>query len=309
MPFSLAKTIGLTKVGTVFRTSLLARAFAGGFVATHIPIIALMAYVATGADVNAGAVLLVALLATVLGTGIAFLVMHHLVAPIGFLAKDLRRYRQEGTLPALTKTRADDIGRLTDEIRDLIGALEDRMARLRRQAFSDSLTGLGNRRWLSENAATEIARAKRDRRPLSVIAFDLDHFKRVNDEYGHETGDEVLIAVAEAAKPVLRPYDLLARIGGEEFCAVLPATDQRGAHLIAERLRSEIAAIALASLAGHRITASFGVHEAQLQTQRFRDMLRQADQRLYEAKRAGRNRVHPDRSATHALLAGSPVRS
>ena len=308
MAFSRTKTFTLTGIRTLFRTSLLARAFAGGFVATHIPIMALMAFVASGAEVSARAVLLITLLATVLGTGIAFLVMHHLLAPIGFLAKDLRRYRQEGKLPALTKTRADDIGRLTDEIRDLIGALEDRMARLRRQAFSDALTGLGNRRWLTENAATEIERAKRDRKPLSVIAFDLDHFKRVNDAYGHETGDEVLIAVAEAAKPVLRPYDLLARIGGEEFCAVLPATDQRAAHIIAERLRSEIAAITLASLEGHRITASFGVYEAQLPTQRFRDMLRQADQRLYEAKRAGRNCVHPDRSAAHAQLAGSPAR-
>jgi diguanylate cyclase (GGDEF)-like protein len=301
-------SLRLTKIGTVFKTSLLARAFAGCFVATHIPIIALMAYVASGANLSARAMLLITLLATLLGTAIAFLVMHHLLSPIGRLAKDLGRYRQEGQLPALTKTRADDIGRLTDEIRDLIGALEDRMARLRRQAFSDALTGLGNRRWLSEHATTEIARAKRDRSALSVIAFDLDHFKRINDEYGHEAGDEVLMAVAEAAKPVLRPYDLLARIGGEEFCAILPGTDQRGAYAIAERLRSEIASIRLDSLQGHRITASFGVHEAQLPMQRFRDMLRHADQRLYEAKRAGRNRVHPDRTAALAQLAGSPAR-
>lgn len=294
-------------IATTLRTSLLARAFAGGFVATHIPIIALMAYVAGGGPVDARAILLIVLLATVLGTTIAFAVMHHLLAPIGLLARDLRRYRQEGKLPALTRTRADDIGRLTDETRDLIGALEDRMARLRRQAFSDALTSLGNRRWLVENAATEIARAKRERAPLSVIAFDLDHFKRINDAYGHEAGDEVLIAVAEAARRILRPYDLLARIGGEEFCAVLPGTDQRGAHAIAERLRGEIAAIALPSLQGHAVTASFGVHEGQLPGQRFREMLRHADERLYEAKRAGRNRVRPDRGAALAPLRGWPV--
>lgn len=300
-------SLSLSGIASVVRTSLLARAFAGSFVATHVPIVALLAYAASGAPVSMRAVLLTVLLATLLGTAIAFLVMHHLLAPIGLLAGDLRRYRQEGTLPALTKTRADDIGRLTDEIRDLIGALEDRMARLRRQAFSDALTGLGNRRWLSENASAEIARAKRERLPLSVIAFDLDHFKHINDQYGHDVGDEVLVAVAEAARVVLRPYDLLARIGGEEFCALLPGTDQRGAHLIAERLRSQIAAISLASLRGRIVTASFGVHEAQLPAQRFREMLRQADERLYEAKRAGRNRVNPDRSAALAQLSGWPA--
>lgn len=296
----------LPKLTSVFKTSLLARAFAGCFVATHIPIIALMAYVATGAAISSTAVLVITLLATLLGTAIAFSIMHHLLTPVGQLAKDLRRYRQEGRLPALAKSRQDDLGRLTDEIRDLIGALDDRMARLKRQAFSDPLTGLGNRRWLSENAATEIARAKRERGTLSVIAFDLDHFKRVNDEYGHEAGDQVLIAVAEAAKPVLRPYDLLARIGGEEFCALLPGTDQRGAQLIAERLRSAISSIALTDLRGRCVTASFGVYEAQLPQQRFREMLRRADERLYEAKRAGRNRVHPDRSIAIAQLVGLP---
>lgn len=296
-------------IATTLKTSLLARAFAGSFVATHVPIIALMAYLAGGGQVGARAVLLIVLMATVLGTAIAFFVMNHLLAPIGQLARDLRRYRQEGKLPALTRTRADDVGRLTDEIRDLIGALEGRMAQLRLQAFSDALTGLGNRRWLAENAATEIARAKRERTPLSVIAFDLDHFKRINDAYGHEAGDEVLIAVAEAARRILRPYDLLARIGGEEFCALLPGTDQRGAHAIAERLRGEIAAIALPSLQGHAVTASFGVHEGQLPAQRFREMLRHADERLYEAKRAGRNRVRPDRGAALAPLRGWPARS
>lgn len=296
-------------IASLLRTSLLARAFAGGFVATHIPILALMAYVAGGGTVSARPMLLIVLMATVLGTAIAFGVMHHLLTPIGLLERDLRRYRQEGTLPTLTRTRGDEIGRLSDEIRNLIGALEERMGRLRRQAFSDALTGLGNRRWLAENAATEIARAKRERAPLSVIAFDLDHFKRINDAYGHDAGDEVLIAVADAARRILRPYDLLARIGGEEFCALLPGTDQRSAHAIAERLRGEIAAIALPSLQGHVVTASFGIHEAQMPAQRFREMLRHADERLYEAKRAGRNRVCPDRSAALAPLRGWPAQA
>ncbi len=281
----------LSDIRAYLGSSLLARAFSGCFIATHVPIIVLIAYVASGAPVSPRAVLVIILLATLVGTAMAFVFMRHLLLPIGHLARDLRLYRLEGRVPALAKSREDDIGHLTDEVRDLIGALEDKIAGLKSQAFSDTLTGLGNRRWLAEIAGTEIARARRDGRPLSVVVFDLDHFKRINDDFGHEAGDEVLIAVAETARRVLRPYDLIARLGGEEFGAFLPGTDLKDAILIAERLRAEITGLRLDRLEGRPVTASFGIHAADVANEQFKAMLSAADEHLYKAKRAGRNQV------------------
>lgn len=281
----------IPNIRAYLRSSLLAQAFAGCFVATHVPIISIVAYVASGANVSVRAILAITLLATLAGTAFAFVVMRHLLLPVGEIARNLRSYRLEGRIPRLIKARDDDVGRLTDEVRALINALEDKMTRLKRQAFSDMLTGLGNRRWLAEAVSVEIARARREQRPLSVIVFDLDHFKRINDDFGHDVGDEVLLAVAETSKRVLRPYDLVARLGGEEFCAFLPATSLKEALPIAERLREGIASLQIDALQGRRVTASFGVHEADVVREQFKDMLRTADQYLYQAKGAGRNQV------------------
>lgn len=274
-----------------FRSSLIAQAFAVCFVATHTPILILGAYVASGARVSGTAVLVITLLATLLGTAISFVMMRQLLMPLKTLAGDLRRYRTDHVVPKFPAPRNDDIGELRSESERLIAALEEQLARLKGQAFSDVLTGLGNRRWLTEVAAGEIARARREKKPVAIVIFDLDHFKRVNDEFGHEVGDEVLIATAEVARRTLRPYDLVARLGGEEFCAILPATTLREATAIAERLRAGIAAVRLESLGGHAFTASFGVHEADPLREQFRGMLRIADENLYAAKAAGRNRV------------------
>ncbi len=280
-----------TQIREFFSSSLLAQAFAGCFVATHVPIISIAAYVASGATISAQAILVIILLATVAGTAFAFVVMRHLLQPVGELARGLKSYRIEGRIPRLAKQRNDDVGQLTDEVRALINTLEEKLNRLKRQAFSDTLTGLGNRRWLAEVVGSEIARSRREQKALSVIVLDIDHFKSINDAFGHDAGDEVLVAIAEVAKRVLRPYDLVARLGGEEFCAFLPGTNLKEAAQIAERLRSTIAELRLEALKGRRITASFGVHEANLVREQFKDMLRIADEYLYQAKGDGRNRV------------------
>ncbi|MCU4178266.1 GGDEF domain-containing protein [Bosea sp. BH3] len=296
-------------IRTYLSSSLLTQAFAGCFVATHVPIIAVIAYVASGADISAQALLVITLLATIVGTAFAFIIMRHLLLPVGDLARGLHSYRVEGRVPHLPKTRDNDVGRLTDEVRALIDTLEDKLARLKRQAFSDTLTGLGNRRWLAEVVGSEVMRARREQRPLSVVVFDLDHFKRINDDFGHDAGDEVLVAIAETARRVLRPYDLIGRLGGEEFCAFLPTTTLKDAVAIAERLREAISALRIDALRGRSVTASFGVHEADLVREQFRDMLRIADQHLYQAKRAGRNQVHTLQARPSVLRAGSSEHS
>jgi two-component system, chemotaxis family, response regulator WspR len=160
----------------------------------------------------------------------------------------------------------------------------------------DGLTGLSNRRCLDEFLASEWRRATRERSSLAVLMIDIDDFKKYNDTYGHVAGDEALKKVGEALRLLLkRPADLAARYGGEEFTAVLPATPLSGAQLLGEQLRSAIEQLAIehnGSTVGPRLTVSVGaaamIPERQLSSSR---LLETADRALYEAKRAGKNRV------------------
>lgn len=157
-------------------------------------------------------------------------------------------------------------------------------------AAYDSLTGLANRRSTHDALDRLYAAARRAPSPLGVICLDLDLFKQVNDRYGHAAGDAVLSAVGRALAGALRAGDLVGRVGGEEFLALLPNTDARGSMLVAERLRQEIAAIDIPA-AGGRGTASLGVACLELADGGSGDLLRRADQALYRAKAAGRGRV------------------
>ncbi|MEI6308483.1 MAG: sensor domain-containing diguanylate cyclase [bacterium] len=156
----------------------------------------------------------------------------------------------------------------------------------------DPLTGLYNRRHFNASAQLEFQRTLRCDLPLSVIMMDIDHFKRVNDTYGHAAGDRVLVLVAAACMQRLRSMDLHARYGGEEFCFLLPETTPEGAVSLAERLRSAIAALHFDSDKGSfTLTASFGVAECLASEDSVDHLLERSDQALYEAKRGGRNRV------------------
>jgi diguanylate cyclase (GGDEF)-like protein len=164
---------------------------------------------------------------------------------------------------------------------------------LHRDARTDSLTGLNNRRAMLERGRVEMKRAKRTATPVSVILCDLDHFKNINDRYGHETGDTALVKTALVLRSALRESDALGRWGGEEFMAILPATDANGAYEVAERMRL---AIERTTFDGHQegATISLGVATSlSLEDPVFEWdlMLKEADQRLYRAKHEGRNRV------------------
>ena len=129
---------------------------------------------------------------------------------------------------------------------------------LHRDARTDALTGLDNRRAMQERGRAELKRAKRAGAPVSVILCDIDHFKSINDRYGHEAGDITLVQAAGVLRAALRESDALGRWGGEEFMAVLPGTDARGASHVAERMRAAIAATKFGSLADST-TISLGV--------------------------------------------------
>ncbi|HEY7074508.1 MAG TPA: diguanylate cyclase [Solirubrobacteraceae bacterium] len=156
----------------------------------------------------------------------------------------------------------------------------------------DPLTGLSNRRFILTQLAGMVSGARRHGRPLSVAIVDLDHFKAVNDEHGHQTGDEVLTAAVRAMRRRLRAEDQLGRLGGEEFLVLLPDTGAPAASLVADSLRTEIAG----APAPVPVTASAGV--ATWEGEPPEALLRRADEALYAAKRGGRDRIETAPPAT-----------
>jgi diguanylate cyclase (GGDEF)-like protein/PAS domain S-box-containing protein len=163
---------------------------------------------------------------------------------------------------------------------------------LRELAATDGLTGLLNRRRFMEMGEAEIERTKRTGRPLSLIMFDVDHFKKVNDTRGHDVGDVVLVSLALTAKDALRAVDVLGRLGGEEFAAILPETGLEEALTVAERLRRAVADMGLAPNGEPLpVTISLGVVLGRGAGETLDDLLKRADTALYRAKSAGRNRV------------------
>ncbi|MBC9251074.1 hypothetical protein A9179_12385 [Pseudomonas alcaligenes] len=179
--------------------------------------------------------------------------------------------------------------------------LLDSNGTLERLANTDRLTGLWNRLKFEQVAHLEIGRAERYAYPLSLLFFDLDHFKQINDQYGHESGDQVLCRLAKLIESHLRESDSLGRWGGEEFLILMPHTDSNQAAQLAEKLRQLVGNASL--LEQQAVSASFGV--AQLDRgETLRDLVRNADSALYRAKRLGRNRVEVH-SSTQPPAAGA----
>ena len=165
-------------------------------------------------------------------------------------------------------------------------------AQLLRLANIDNLTGLSNRRIIPEAGQRELEQYQRYHRPLSLFILDIDHFKQVNDTYGHAAGDQVLIKLAEVSKNVLRATDVCGRLGGEEFIALLPETPADQAYSVAERLRRTLAETPVATPVGEiRVTVSIGIATAIAEDKAIDDLIRAADEAMYEAKAAGRNKV------------------
>jgi diguanylate cyclase (GGDEF)-like protein len=160
--------------------------------------------------------------------------------------------------------------------------------KLKLLATTDNLTGAFNRRRFREAIWQEINRAVRYSEALTLIAFDLDHFKKINDTHGHHAGDEALQAVAEIVTKNIRSTDILARTGGEEFALIAPSTDLENARVVAERLRETIEEHSFGAVG--TVTVSFGVAELK-KDDHINAFISRADRALYNAKERGRNRV------------------
>lgn len=158
-----------------------------------------------------------------------------------------------------------------------------------RNAHTDALTGLGNRLWMRTMFEREVTRALHGKKSLALMMVDIDNFKVFNDRYGHIAGDRVLVAVAEALREYLRPTDLIARFGGDEFAVLLPDLQLKQARQAAERIRQQVAALSPPSLST-AITVSIGV-TSRIVDDDVSTLIQRADAAMYEAKSAGRNRV------------------
>jgi two-component system, cell cycle response regulator len=193
-------------------------------------------------------------------------------------------------------------GAFPSDRRDMLGVIANQVAVsmqnarmyevLEEQATTDGLTGLVNHRTFQERFSTMLGRAERHDLSVSLLLTDIDHFKKINDSYGHPTGDEVLRRVAAILKASARKIDIVARYGGEEFALVLEGTDRAGARQLAERIRQEVEQQSFPSAKGSfNATLSIGVASYPDDAREKSEIIARADQALYSAKHGGRNRT------------------
>lgn len=214
--------------------------------------------------------------------------------PLGDLLAGIQKV-QGGDLAVEVLPRAcDELGRVTQAFNSMTRQLKEDQERLVRETITDELTGLHNFRYFQTVLGTEVERARRYGKQLSILVLDIDHFKKYNDAHGHPMGNMVLKGVAAALKETLRSVDLLARYGGEEFVALLPETGREAARRAAERVREAVDACAFPGAETQpegKVTVSIGgasfPHDAKVA----RDLLAKADKALYAAKSSGRNRT------------------
>lgn len=222
----------------------------------------------------------------------------------GRRVEDLRRASEAGALGYITDPT--DLELLLARTRTLL-EFKAYLDVCEEAAFTDHLTGLANRRRFERQLEREVTRTVRYGHPFTLLMIDLDHFKTLNDTYGHNSGDEAIRRIGKVLREGTRGIDLAARIGGEEFAILLVETNQQGGLEVAERLRHSISVLQIPQ-AGH-ITASVGVAECPTSAQTAGDILHAADEALYEAKRKGRDQVVAVESLKSNTVACGDVQS
>lgn len=227
------------------------------------------------------------------GGGILLLVLytlHGMIRSLDLLLAEIGQIGSQQDFGRRLPVRArDEMGTIASSFNRLLTIVERLLQEKDHLAGTDQLTGLNNRRRFKEFLDQELTRHRRVPEPLSLIIFDIDHFKLVNDTHGHETGDLVLREMAQLLRATIRRTDTPARWGGEEFLVLLPATTVEAAAGLAEKLRQAIAGHDFPNVG--RLTASFGVAALLDGEHEESDLLRRVDQALYQAKQQGRNRV------------------
>jgi diguanylate cyclase (GGDEF)-like protein len=273
-----------------FQSSLTAKLFVTSFISTHIPLVSALIYYVYNRHLDPRTMAALLISATILGTAICLGALWSLLQPLRQLRVAIVKFRRSRVTSDFHSARRDEIGLIINAFSNLTNELARTIATLEHQATFDVVTGLRNRRWLVDSAPPVISRAQREEISLTVVVLDLDHFKSINDRFGHEIGDNALCATGSVILSCIRPYDYAARIGGEEFAIMLPGCDKAAAMAIADRIRTQLASL-LVLPDNAPLTASFGVYESNPKEETLSLMLRMADANLYKAKRAGRNLV------------------
>lgn len=244
-------------------------------------------------DMKSRAYMLAGML-SVLATLVVWIVIRRLLKHLATAAADIRGMAAgEHALRELPITEHDEVGELLASFNVLFRQRRSLQEELERQALTDPLTELPNRRHFMDAAAQELARTARYGGTLAVLMLDVDHFKKVNDTYGHKVGDLVLQQLAKTCRSTLREIDIVARLGGEEFAVLLPNTDPGAALEVAERLRLALAETKVPLEQGLpvRFTVSVGISSLADPATNIDTLLNLADHALYDAKHQGRNRV------------------
>lgn len=271
----------------VFPKSLTAKVFLLAFVGTHVPLVAaiLFALLAAPSIAEMRPVIMVLFIATLVGAAGTLFGLRALLTPIRLASAAAAAYEARRQVPNLPRRYRDEAGRLLDVVQRLTERADTILRATEAAADHDPLTGLLNRRGFEKTVARQRTAGLRG----ALLIIDLDHFKRINDRFGHATGDDVLIAVASAIRGAIRKIDCVGRFGGEEILVFLSGATEEGSRIRAESLRRTIAET------DHReagtVTASIGVAVTDTGRESFDVLFRAADAALYEAKRAGRNRV------------------
>jgi diguanylate cyclase (GGDEF)-like protein len=278
-----------------FGRSYVLRLLALCFLGAHVPLIVATLWVLGAAEGGVAAhqgALLVVLVGTLVGTGFTLAAVHFALSPVLLSARALRAYVERRILPDLPLDGRDEAGELMAAVRTVCEQLERELVHQEHLASTDGLTGVLNRRAFFARSASVIAINRTAQRPVALAIFDIDHFKKLNDAFGHPAGDAAIKAVAQVMQQFAGPSGLVGRLGGEEFALLLPRVDEGGAQTRAELIRLEVANLLLDECPDHPMSVSGGVTMVRLDEEATLDRaIERADHALYAAKEAGRNRV------------------
>ncbi len=276
--------------------SYVGKVFLTAFLGTHVPLLSLLAYLVRYRRFGLGAtlrILSVTVPATLGGTAMTLWAMYALTAPVALASNALRRYLDSGQVPELPVGYTDRAGRLMADVQYTVEQLDAAVRSLGELATKDHLTGAYNRRAAEEHLAEDVARAERGGGTLSLVVFDLDHLKPINDEHGHRAGDACLTHFAEVLARNLRAGDWVARWGGDEFVVGLWNTEEgQPAKQVLERIVEDLRENPLVLPSGEeaRLTFSGGVCRWKPGDDVW-GLVARADEALYRAKAEGGNSV------------------